>query len=144
MQQMGRSIISSQSQPQPQPQPLNQSTQSTSTQPNQSRAPVEKGDKSAKTDRQSGASVSSGVGGGAVVDRAAEAEKERELVQQLLDHKEYADRVAAECFAKNDRFLAAIKEAFEAFLNERQNKPAEMLGTPYAYAYIFMPLLFSS
>ena len=142
MQQMGRSIISSQSQPQPQPQPLNQSTQSTSTQPNQSRAPVEKGDKSAKTDRQSGASVASG--GGVVVDRAAEAEKERELVQQLLDHKEYADRVAAECFAKNDRFLAAIKEAFEAFLNERQNKPAEMLGTPYAYAYIFMPLLFSS
>lgn len=57
-----------------------------------------------------------------------DSDKDRELVQQLLDLKEYVDSVASECFGRQDRFLSAIKESFESFINERQNKPAEMLG----------------
>ena len=50
------------------------------------------------------------------------------MVPQLLALKDLVDRVAHECFLRNERFLLSTKESFEFFINERSNKPAEMLG----------------
>ena len=50
------------------------------------------------------------------------------MVPQLLALKDLVDRVAHECFQRNERFLLSTKESFEFFINERPNKPAEMLG----------------
>ena len=34
----------------------------------------------------------------------------------------------AECFGKNEKFINAMKESCESFINQRQNKPAELIG----------------
>lgn len=50
------------------------------------------------------------------------------MVQELLDFKDKMDNVAQSCFARNEGFINAMKEAFEAFINKRPNKPAEFIG----------------
>lgn len=50
------------------------------------------------------------------------------MVQDLLDFKDKMDNVAQSCFARNEGFINAMKEAFEAFINKRPNKPAELIG----------------
>lgn len=62
------------------------------------------------------------------------------MVSQLLALKDLVDRVAVECFQRNERFLLSIKESFEFFINERPNKPAEMLGT-VVYSILLNPEL---
>lgn len=55
-------------------------------------------------------------------------EKDKDMVQDLLDFKDKMDNVAQSCFARNEGFINAMKEAFEAFINKRPNKPAELIG----------------
>ncbi|GAB6021134.1 Cullin-4B [Chamberlinius hualienensis] len=55
-------------------------------------------------------------------------EKDRTLVQDLLDFKDQMDNIVATCFQKNDKFINALKEAFEHFINQRLNKPAEFIA----------------
>ena len=55
-------------------------------------------------------------------------EKDRTMVQELLDFKDQMDYVVATCFAKNERFVNSLKEAFESFINQRPNKPAELIA----------------
>ena len=55
-------------------------------------------------------------------------EKDKDMVQELLDYKDKMDNVVHTCFARNESFVNAMKEAFEAFINKRPNKPAELIG----------------
>lgn len=56
-------------------------------------------------------------------------EKDKDMVQDLLDFKDKMDNVAQSCFTRNEGFINAMKEAFETFINKRPNKPAELIGT---------------
>ena len=47
----------------------------------------------------------------------------------LADFKDKTDNIIDVCFQKNEKFVNAMKEAFEVFVNHRQNKPAELIGT---------------
>ncbi|KAA0722690.1 Cullin-4B [Triplophysa tibetana] len=53
-------------------------------------------------------------------------EKDKEMIQELLDFKDKMDNVIQRCFQKNDNFNNTMKEAFENFINNRPNKPAEL------------------
>lgn len=55
-------------------------------------------------------------------------EKEGELVPALLAMKARLDGVLAACFARNEAFVGALREGFEHCLNQRANKPAELLA----------------
>ena len=56
-------------------------------------------------------------------------EKDKTMVQELLDFKAKLDRiVVTKCFLNNDKFAVALKDSFESFINTRQNKPAEMIA----------------
>ncbi|XP_068107301.1 cullin-4B isoform X1 [Hyperolius riggenbachi] len=55
-------------------------------------------------------------------------EKDKTMVQELLDFKDKVDHVIEICFMKNEKFVNAMKEAFETFINKRPNKPAELIA----------------
>ncbi|CAB1337425.1 unnamed protein product, partial [Coregonus sp. 'balchen'] len=55
-------------------------------------------------------------------------EKDKTMVQELLDFKDKVDHIIHVCFMKNDKFVNAMKEAFETFINKRTNKPAELIA----------------
>ncbi|KJE89856.1 Cullin 4 [Capsaspora owczarzaki ATCC 30864] len=55
-------------------------------------------------------------------------EKDKNMVQDLLDMKQQLDTLLSQCFGHNDRFQNCMKESFEAFINMRQNKPAELIA----------------
>ena len=38
------------------------------------------------------------------------------------------DNIINVCFSMNDKFMNAMKESFEYFINQRQNKPAELIA----------------
>jgi len=50
------------------------------------------------------------------------------MVQDLLDFKARLDKILKEAFSKNEAFANSLKEAFEHFINQRQNKPAECIA----------------
>ena len=45
-----------------------------------------------------------------------------------VDFKDKLDSIVAICFNKNEKFVNIMKESFEYFINQRQNKPAEVIG----------------
>merc|ERR1719402_2048771 len=55
-------------------------------------------------------------------------EKDKTMVQELLDFKEKLDNILKICFKSNEKFVTSLKDAFESFINQRQNKPAEMIA----------------
>ncbi|XP_054266080.1 cullin-4A-like [Macrosteles quadrilineatus] len=55
-------------------------------------------------------------------------EKDKTMVQELLDFKDKMDNVVCNCFQKNEKFSNSLKEAFEYFINQRANKPAELIA----------------
>lgn len=55
-------------------------------------------------------------------------EKDKDMVQDLLDFKDKMDNVALHCFLRSEGFINAMKEAFETFINKRPNKPAELIA----------------
>ncbi|XP_055981822.1 cullin-4B isoform X1 [Sorex fumeus] len=55
-------------------------------------------------------------------------EKDKTMVQELLDFKDKVDHIIDICFMKNEKFINAMKEAFETFINKRPNKPAELIA----------------
>eukprot|EP01098_Paradermamoeba_levis_P011094 TRINITY_DN4711_c0_g1_i1.p1 TRINITY_DN4711_c0_g1~~TRINITY_DN4711_c0_g1_i1.p1 ORF type:complete len:487 (-),score=139.06 TRINITY_DN4711_c0_g1_i1:100-1560(-) len=55
-------------------------------------------------------------------------EKDGTLVQDLLDFRAKLDFILENSFQRKESFASAIKEAFEAFMNARQNKPAELIA----------------
>ncbi len=57
-----------------------------------------------------------------------DASREPELVKTLLAFKAGLDEVMRFSFAENGEFAYALKSAFETFINEKQNKPAELIA----------------
>jgi len=57
-----------------------------------------------------------------------DTEKDKNMVQELLDFKEKLDDVITEAFNKNEKFVFSMKDSFEHFINKRQNKPAELIA----------------
>ncbi|CAH3951967.1 cullin-4A [Pieris brassicae] len=57
-----------------------------------------------------------------------EPERDKTMVGELLEFKEQLDNIVTGCFQRNDRFLYSMREAFEFFINQRQNKPAELIA----------------
>ena len=55
-------------------------------------------------------------------------EKDKTMVQELLDFKDKLDTIMEACFSSNEQFIVSMKEAFESFINIRQNKPAELIA----------------
>jgi len=55
-------------------------------------------------------------------------EKDKEMVSDLLDFKTKLDNIMLRCFDGNEAFIVSMKEAFESFINIRQNKPAELIA----------------
>lgn len=55
-------------------------------------------------------------------------ERDAHMVDDLLVLKEDVEAVLTESFGRSDKFKNATKEAFETFINKRQNKPAECIG----------------
>lgn len=63
-----------------------------------------------------------------VINTENDADKDRDMVQCLLDFKDKVDNIIETCFAKNEKFVNVMKESFECFINQRQNKPAELIA----------------
>lgn len=63
-------------------------------------------------------------------------EKDKDMVQDLLDFKDKMDNVAQCCFTRNEGFINAMKEAFETFINKRPNKPAELIGWYWQWRWL--------
>ncbi|CAG0921051.1 unnamed protein product [Notodromas monacha] len=57
-----------------------------------------------------------------------ESENDRSMVQELLEFKDQMDNVVETCFRSNAKFQVSLKDAFEHFINQRQNKPAEYIA----------------
>jgi len=55
-------------------------------------------------------------------------DKDKTMVQELLDFKDRMDTVVNDCFQQNEKFANSLKEAFENFINIRPNKPAELIA----------------
>ncbi|XP_028416649.1 cullin-4A-like [Dendronephthya gigantea] len=55
-------------------------------------------------------------------------EKDRTMVQDLLDFKEKLDNIITQAFMKHEKFVNAMKDSFENFINKRPNKPAELIA----------------
>ncbi|KAF0720946.1 cullin-4B [Aphis craccivora] len=55
-------------------------------------------------------------------------EKDKTMVQELLDFKDKMDIIVKQCFQGDKKFGNSLKEAFEYFVNQRTNKPAELLA----------------
>lgn len=57
-------------------------------------------------------------------------EKDVVMIQELLDFKERLDAIS-ECWNNNEKFTHALKDSFEHFINQRSNKPAELIGKKF-------------
>ncbi|XP_031622090.1 cullin-4B [Contarinia nasturtii] len=55
-------------------------------------------------------------------------EKDKSMVQDLLDFKDKLDNIVRTCFEHNDKYVNSLREAFEFFVNQRSNKPAELIA----------------
>ena len=55
-------------------------------------------------------------------------EKDKTMIHELLLFKDQMDKIISECFEKNIKFMNSLKEAFEYFINQRTNKPAELIA----------------
>nr|BAB08502.1 cullin [Arabidopsis thaliana] len=55
-------------------------------------------------------------------------EKDKDMVQSLLDFKASLDIIWEESFYKNESFGNTIKDSFEHLINLRQNRPAELIA----------------
>lgn len=57
-----------------------------------------------------------------------DSERDKTLVQELIDLKSQLDQIILKCFCSNEKFLNALKDSFDFFINSRANKIAELTG----------------
>eukprot|EP01026_Neomeris_dumetosa_P068944 TRINITY_DN6783_c0_g1_i5.p1 TRINITY_DN6783_c0_g1~~TRINITY_DN6783_c0_g1_i5.p1 ORF type:complete len:481 (+),score=56.27 TRINITY_DN6783_c0_g1_i5:37-1443(+) len=57
-----------------------------------------------------------------------DSERDQDMVDRLLLFKQRVDRVFEESFQKDEAFGGSLREAFEHFINQRENKPAELIA----------------
>lgn len=55
-------------------------------------------------------------------------EKDKLMIQYLIDFKEKIDSIVNYSFRKNAKFLESVRNSFKYFINQRHNKPAELLA----------------
>lgn len=55
-------------------------------------------------------------------------EKDSVMLSELLKMKAKLDNIWENAFTKNEQFGYTLKDAFESFINQRQNKPAELIA----------------
>ena len=55
-------------------------------------------------------------------------DRDRTMVQDLLDFKRKMDIIVEESFERHEKFVQGLRDAFEYFINQRSNKPAELIG----------------
>ena len=60
------------------------------------------------------------------------------MVDELLEFKEKLDHFLNECFRNNEKFSNTLKDSFEYFINQRANKPAELIGLNIIIIIIFL------
>jgi hypothetical protein len=58
----------------------------------------------------------------------SDPEKDKVMIQQLLDLKDHVDRIVEGGFKAHDAVMYVGKQAFERIINARDNRPAEMIG----------------
>ena len=58
----------------------------------------------------------------------SDPERDKSMVQEVLELKNKVDLIISEAFRSNERFQAVVRESFENVINRRQNKPAELIG----------------
>jgi len=63
-------------------------------------------------------------------------EKDKTMVQELLDFKEKLNNIVVTCFQNNEKYNNSLKESFENFINQRLNKPAEMIGNLISHSEV--------
>ncbi|XP_046911755.2 cullin-4A [Dermatophagoides farinae] len=59
---------------------------------------------------------------------SASPERDKTMVQDLLDFKDRIDEIVCKCYLNSPKFINSVKEAFECFINQRANKPAELIA----------------
>ncbi|CAH8842089.1 unnamed protein product [Trichobilharzia szidati] len=57
-----------------------------------------------------------------------DVEKDRAMIQNLLDSRDFLSEIIGSCFANDSSFMRVLQEAYEEFINQRPNKPAEFLA----------------
>ena len=55
-------------------------------------------------------------------------QQDSNMVSMLLEFKARLQCLLEFSFSSNERFMQAIKDAFEQFINARQNRPAELIA----------------
>jgi cullin-4 len=55
-------------------------------------------------------------------------EKDKDMVQHLLEFEDKVDHMVEVCFQRNECFINPMKESFEMFINKRTYKPAELIA----------------
>ena len=58
----------------------------------------------------------------------SDVEREKTMVQELLELKAKVDGIIENAFKGSPLFVGVVREGFEAVVNRRQNKPAELIG----------------
>lgn len=65
----------------------------------------------------------------------SDSERDKTLVQELLELKAKVDGIIVKAFKNNAQFQSVVREGFESVINRRQNKPAELIGTVQRYRF---------
>ncbi len=60
----------------------------------------------------------------------SDSERDKTMVQDLLELKVKVDQIIVEAFGNNERLHGVVRESFESVVNRRKNKPAELIGRP--------------
>ncbi|KAF6774413.1 hypothetical protein AHF37_06710 [Paragonimus kellicotti] len=68
------------------------------------------------------------VGRDLVENRTQDPEKDRTMIQSLLNFRDYLSELIVTCLANDASFTRVLQEAYEEFINQRPNKPAEFLA----------------
>ncbi|CAI4228659.1 unnamed protein product [Auanema sp. JU1783] len=55
-------------------------------------------------------------------------ERDRTMVEDLMVFKTKMDTIVQKCFGNQDKFLQALRDSFDYFINTRPNKPAELVA----------------
>jgi cullin-4 len=58
-----------------------------------------------------------------------DVERDKSMVEDLLAFKTKMDTVVNRCCIGDEaRYMQIVKDAFDVFINQRTNKPAELIG----------------
>jgi cullin-4 len=68
--------------------------------------------------------MSQAAGLAIVMDKASD----EKMVNVLIAYRQKVVAIVKECFGLDQSFQQAQSQAFEFFINKRENKPAEMMG----------------